>query len=152
MKIFCEFTLAVVPWLILSLLVILYEDVIVLHLFKFIVYIPVFLNCRWQKFILTLFLFTELLLFIVSILWIYLLSLFPPLWKQNIRTSPESTDINILVYMSAWQSGSLSQYEDKQLEKIHYLSGHSGGRSHGGCSSVFYGRRLSRNTLPSVSG
>lgn len=46
MKIFCEFTLAVVPWLILSLLVILYEDVIVLHLFKFIVYIPVFLNCR----------------------------------------------------------------------------------------------------------
>lgn len=39
MRLFCEFILVIVPWLILSLLIILYDDFIVWHFFKFMVYI-----------------------------------------------------------------------------------------------------------------
>lgn len=42
MKLLCDFILVIVPWLILSLLIILYEDFIVWRLFKFIVYISCF--------------------------------------------------------------------------------------------------------------
>ncbi|EJA70162.1 hypothetical protein SEEN443_14522 [Salmonella enterica subsp. enterica serovar Newport str. CVM 19443] len=46
MKLFCEVILVIVPWLMLSLLVILYEDVIARCIFKFIVYITDVLNRR----------------------------------------------------------------------------------------------------------
>lgn len=39
MKSFCEFIFVIVPWLILSLLIIIYDDFIVWHFFKFMVYI-----------------------------------------------------------------------------------------------------------------
>lgn len=39
MKLFCELILVIVPWLMLSLLVILYEDIITWYIFKFMVYI-----------------------------------------------------------------------------------------------------------------
>lgn len=39
MKSFCEFIFVIVPWLILSLLIIIYDNFIVWHFFKFMVYI-----------------------------------------------------------------------------------------------------------------
>lgn len=39
MKLFCVFIFVIVPWLILSLLIIIYDDFIVWHFFKFMVYI-----------------------------------------------------------------------------------------------------------------
>lgn len=45
MKLFCEFILVIVLWLILSLLIVLYDNFIVWHFFKFMLYISdAFLN------------------------------------------------------------------------------------------------------------